>query len=155
MTSDLDDEADGQDLAEVFDETNTTEDGEDIAHPDMAPNVYDVTYEDGDADESDEVDEDFDPDLATDDELDEMLDRDDGVDDDDEATPPDDEDRVTTDDEEASDYESPSLSDAELASSGYEAEPKSARRKEEADLDDSLEDSFPASDPTSTSPGAD
>jgi hypothetical protein len=154
MTIDPDDEPDSQDLAEVFDETHTTEDGEDIANPDMAPNVYDVTYEDGDADDSEAADEDFDPDLATDDELDELLDRDDGVDDD-EPVGPDDEDRVTTDDEEASDYETDELSDAELERSGYETEPRPGRRKEEAELDESLEDSFPASDPPSMIRGAD
>lgn len=145
-----DDETDAQDLAEVFDETNTTADGDDIANPDMAPNVYDVTYEDGDSDESEARDEDFDVDLATDDELDELLDRDDGVDDD-EAVGPDDEDRVTTEDEDSADYEADDLSDAALARSGYEVQsPRATRRAaEDARLDESLEDSFPASDPVS------
>ena len=49
--SDERDGGDEQDLAEVFDETNITEDGDDIAHPDMAPNVFDVTRDDEDADD--------------------------------------------------------------------------------------------------------
>ncbi len=47
------DEADGQDLAEVFDETNITEDGGDIATSDMQRDVFDVTAAEDDADEDD------------------------------------------------------------------------------------------------------
>jgi hypothetical protein len=62
---DLDDnEADGQDLAEVFDEENITEDGRDIATSDLQRDVYDVTSDDGDATQALEADDDFDPDQA-------------------------------------------------------------------------------------------
>ena len=42
MASDQDMGADAQDQAELFDETNITRDGQDIAHPDMARDVLDV-----------------------------------------------------------------------------------------------------------------
>jgi hypothetical protein len=58
------DEADGQDLAEVFDEENITPDGRDIATSDMEPDVYDATSsdEDADIDDAHAPDDDFDPD---------------------------------------------------------------------------------------------
>jgi hypothetical protein len=78
---DLEQDADSQDLAEVFDETNTTEDGVDIAHPDMAPNVYDVTTAEDDPDEDQPTDlDDFDPDDIDEADLEAMLEEDDGVD---------------------------------------------------------------------------
>ena len=81
---DLEQDADSQDLAEVFDETNTTEDGMDIADPDMAPNVFDVTSAEDDADEDDAEDpDDFDPDDIDEADREAMLEEDDGVDDDD------------------------------------------------------------------------
>jgi len=61
--ADVDDDADSQDLAEVFDETNITQDGYDIADPDMAPDLYDVTSAEDDDDEDEPEDpDDFDPD---------------------------------------------------------------------------------------------
>ena len=83
MAADLEMDADEQDMAEVFDETNITEDGEDIAHPDMERDVFDVTSAEDDADDdefADEDDEDFDPDQADDAELDSMMEEDDGID---------------------------------------------------------------------------
>ena len=77
--ADIDDDTDSQDLAEVFDETNTTTDGFDIADPDMAPDVYDVTSTaDDDLDEEDP--DDFDPDDMDEDERERMLEEDDGID---------------------------------------------------------------------------
>ncbi len=80
MAAELD--TDSQDLAEVYDETNITEDGEDIAHPDMERDVFDVVTAADDADD-DEFgggdDEDYDPDQADDAEIDAMLEPD-GVD---------------------------------------------------------------------------
>jgi len=153
--SDERDGGDEQDLAEVFDETNITEDGDDIAHPDMAPNVFDVTRDDEDADEDEERDEDFDPDQASDEELDVMLERDDGVDDD-EPVGPDDEDRVTTEDDSPADYQSRALYGRDSAGGAYRHGRLNGHdRRAERRLDDALEDTFPASDPVSISPGAD
>ncbi len=133
---DLDNDADEQDLAETFDETNSTEDGVDIAHADMAPDVFDVTSADEDAEEDETPDEDFDPDRATDNELDELLERDDGVDDDARASA-DNADRVSTEDSGPAAFEAGDGTD------------------EEQRLDEGLEETFPASDPVSTDPGAD
>ncbi|HWA63494.1 MAG TPA: primosomal protein [Caulobacteraceae bacterium] len=44
----------GQDLAETFDETNITTDGDDIATSDMQRDVYDVTAMGADAEDSEE-----------------------------------------------------------------------------------------------------
>ena len=147
---------DDQDLAEIFDETNLTEDGVDIAHPDMAPNLFDVTSEDEDSDEDSDNGEDFDPDSASDDELDRMLERDDGIGDD-EPVGPNDADRVTTEDEESADYESTTLADEDLTELSYAPHQTrdSARPKVDRRLDVGLEDTFPASDPLAVNPGAD
>jgi hypothetical protein len=50
---------DAQDTAEVLDETNLTDDGEDIANFDEIQDVYDVTQAEGDGDEDDFDDEDL------------------------------------------------------------------------------------------------
>ena len=84
---DLEQDADSQDLAEVFDETNTTDDGGDIADPDLALDVFDVVTAADDADEDQPGDpEDFDPDDLEEGEREAMLEEDDGVDDDDAAS---------------------------------------------------------------------
>lgn len=70
---------DEQDQAEQFDETHVNDDGDDIASGDMRLDVPDFTAAAGDAAE-DEASDDFDPDAADDAEIDEMLERDDGVD---------------------------------------------------------------------------
>ena len=62
---------DDQDLAEVFDETNLTDDGADIANFDDIDDVYDATRADGDADEDDDYD-DFDPDDYDEDDEDDL-----------------------------------------------------------------------------------
>jgi len=86
---DLEQDADSQDQAEVFDETNTTEDGDDIADPDLALNVYDVTTAEDDADEDQPTDpEDFDPDDIEEGEREVMLEQGDGVDDEDDLASP-------------------------------------------------------------------
>jgi hypothetical protein len=53
MTADPDTPGDEQDQAEAFDETNNTSDGDDIATPDMARDVYDVTSMAADAADDD------------------------------------------------------------------------------------------------------
>lgn len=140
MDIDRNDGADAQDQAEVFDETNTTRDGDDIAHPDMARDVFDVTREDEDSDPLDAGGADFDPDLADEAELELELDLDDGVD----------EPRVLADDATPADYEADDLSDEDLHKLGYDDEPRGERR-----LDEGLEETFPASDPVAINPGAD
>ncbi|MBV8594112.1 MAG: primosomal protein [Caulobacteraceae bacterium] len=128
-------DADEQDLAEVFDETNLTRDGEDIAHPDVAADVFDVTRaaDDTNDDAYSEDAEDFDPDLVDDAELEEMLEMDDGID-----GP-----RAATADP------------GDLVLSSAPGPDEEDADEEDRDLDEDLEDTFPASDPTPTNPGAD
>jgi hypothetical protein len=145
---DLNDRADPQDQAEVYDETNITRDGDDIAHPDMARDVFDVTREDGDADPVEADSAEFDPDLADEAEIEAELDLDDGVDE--ARVLADDADLVATDDASPADYEADDLSDADLRALGYEDEPPVERR-----LDEGLGETFPASDPVSINPGSD
>lgn len=142
-------EYDAQDRAEVLDETNLTEDGEDLANFDEIEDVFDATSaeDDDDLDEDEEDDdEDLDPE-AVDDELraardDEGLDRDletlslseeddGGVANDD--TP----EALEGGDEPAEDVED-------------DADPHVDRQ-----LDKGLKETFPASDPVSINPGAD
>ena len=148
MANDLNDGADAQDQAEIFDETNITRDGDDIAHPDMARDVFDVTREDEDSDPLDAGGPDFDPDLADEAELEFELDLDDGVDE--PRVLADDADRVATDDATPADYEADDISDEDLHKLGYDDEPRGERR-----LDEGLEETFPASDPVAINPGAD
>ncbi len=123
-------EFDAEDIAEVVDETNLTEDGDDIANFDDMPRVLDVTSTIDDADEGDGDD---DPELFDEDERfdDEETAGDDsprtGLEDrpdsavsyaDDEERPVDE--LVTTEDRSKSNrFESPSLSDEQLADLGY------------------------------------
>jgi hypothetical protein len=140
------DDADGQDLAEVFDETNITEDGFDIADPDMAPDVYDVTSADDDDDEDDEDPDDFDPDEMDEAEREKMLEEDDGIDSL-RVLPPDEADLVPASAE--------SLADGDLTAderpSGEDLwdKPSSDEAGDgdlDARLDEALEETFPASD---------
>lgn len=153
MAADLEMDADSQDLAEVFDETNITEDGEDIAHPDMERDVFDVVTAADDADDdtfNDADDEDFDPDEADEAELETMLEEDDGVDSP-RNTGRDAGDVVTSTDESPADYETDRNSgDYDEAALGSPPSPRQQR-----ELDHGLEETFPASDPVSISPGAD
>lgn len=150
MTEELEDGADAQDQAEIFDETQTTRDGDDIAQPDVARDVYDVTRDGSDSDEDEANDEDFDPDEASDDDLDVMLERDDGVDEPG-GIGPDDAARVTTEDTSPADYEPDDLSDDDVKALGYRDEPRPAEPDPhvERQLDHGLEETFPASDPVS------
>ena len=148
MANDLNDGADAQDQAEIFDETNITRDGDDIAHPDMARDVFDVTREDEDAEPLAAGGADFDPDLADEAELEFELDLDDGIDE--PRVLADDADLVTTDDATPADYEADDISDEDLHALGYDDETPAERR-----LDEGLEETFPASDPVAINPGAD
>lgn len=118
---------DPQDVAEVLDETNLTEDGQDIANFDDIEDVYDVTQADDDAAE----DEDDDYDILDESELDDIDDEleagrdDEGLDVEREPLDPvggglSDEDLVSSDDEEPSDYESTRLAEDDIEALGYE-----------------------------------
>ncbi|MEO8812275.1 MAG: primosomal protein [Caulobacteraceae bacterium] len=146
---DLSQDADDQEMAETFDETNITRDGEDIAHPDMARDVYDVTRALGDDDDEEaENDDDFDPDTADDADLDLLLGADDGIDEPDAPTR-DDADLVTTDDDNPADFEGVD-EDGEIGELSPAPEPPT-----EKEIDRGLKETFPASDPISINPGAD
>ncbi len=156
MADGLNDGADAQDRAEVFDETNITRDGDDIAHPDMARDLFDVTQEDEDSATYDTAAEDFDPDAADEAELEDQLELDDGVDET-RLLLPDDADLVTTDDARTADYEADDISDEDLHALGYDEDRPAPERDPhtERQLDEGLGETFPASDPVSINPGAD
>ena len=156
MPIDADFEIDEQDQAEVFDETNNTEDGGDIAHLDMARNVFDATSaeDDGglDGDLADEDPDDFDPDQLDESELEQMLEEDDGIDAESES-PGDRSDLVASDDASTADFEGGGDDDddadeADKPDSGAGTRPDKRRDYE-------VEESFPASDPPPANPGAD
>lgn len=118
---------DPQDVAEVLDETNLTEDGQDIANFDEIDDVYDATQADDDAAE----DEDDDYDILDESELDDIDDEleggrdDEGLDVEREPLDPvggglSDEDVISTDDEEPSDYESTRLAEDDIEALGYD-----------------------------------
>ena len=161
MADDLETGADAQDMAEVYDETNITEDGENIAHPDMERDVYDVVTAGDDAEDdafADSDDDDFDPDQADDAELDTMMEADDGIDSP-RALARDEADVVTATEESPADFQRETDGEEDDVSYyGDDAErtpsaPPTAREQKE--LDHGLEETFPASDPVSISPGAD
>jgi len=133
MTPQTDFEYEAQDRAEILDETNLTEDGQDIANFDDIPDVYDATS----ADDADEIDEEID--AARDDEgLDirrEPLTA--------EGAPIG---GVPTDADTPSDLERGGNPD----DIDEEADPHTERQ-----LDKGLKETFPASDPVSINPGAD
>ena len=155
MAIDPDMDADDQDQAETFDETNLTEDGEDIARPDVMRNVYDVTSTEDDADDDEFEDEDaddFDPDALDESERESLLEEDDGIDDDEGPETRDQGDLVSVDDDRPSDFE------GESESSDPEDEDRpgvsaDARRDQRRDIE--LEETFPASDSPPANPGAD
>jgi hypothetical protein len=119
-------EFDDQDGAEVLDETNLTEDGQDIANFDEIDDVYDATRADGDEDEDEEFDDDLD-----DEDLDEISDdlegeRDDeGLDVEREPLSPvtgdgdDIEAAISDDDDATADFESTQLADDDIEVLGY------------------------------------
>ena len=152
-----DNDFEDQDLAETFDETNITRDGEDIATSDMQPDVYDVTS----ADEDTDLDEvladagDFDPDQMDEVEYEEIVMAEEDLDEP-RTFASDDASRVSDDDLQPKDLEAESLTEEEIAALGYD----DARRPPDHDphleelLDEGLEGTFPASDPVSVSPGS-
>jgi len=156
MPDPQDDEIEGQDLAEVFDEENITEDGYDIVASDMQRDVFDATSVDEDANEALEPADDFDPDTADEAELEEIVMADEDLDEP-RSFARDDADLVADDDLQPADLEADSLADDDLEALGYEDAPRDAgsRRAAEAARDRALEETFPASDPLSINRGAD
>lgn len=150
------DDADGQDLAEVFDEENITPDGRDIATSDMQPDVFDATSVEEDANEALEPQDDFDPDSADEAELEEVVMAEEDLD-----RPRtfarDRADLVAEEDLRPADLESERLSDEDLAALGYAVAAGGKRSGAQLDeaLDEALEETFPASDPVAINPGAD
>src|SRR5580658_6028321 len=104
---------DGQDLAEVFDEENITEDGFDIATSDMQRDVFDATSADEDANEALEPQDDFDPDQADEAELEEIVMAEEDLDEP-RSFARGNADLVSTDDLSAADMESADLSDEDI-----------------------------------------
>jgi hypothetical protein len=147
------DDFDSQDLAEVFDEENITEDGRDIANSDLEPDLFDVTSVEEDALEALEPDDDFDPDEADEFELEEIVDIDEDPDQS-SVIGPYGANLVSTEDLRPADLES----EDPYARSGEEERADGAdadeRPNSELDrrLDHGLEETFPASDPVAVSP---
>ena len=126
-------EFDAEDIAEVVDETNLTEDGDDIANFDEIPRVLDVTSTIDDADEGDgdddpelfDEDERYDEEATDDDEdsprtgLEDRPDSAVSFADDDEDEPPIEELVTTEDRSKPNRFESANLSDEQLADLGY------------------------------------
>lgn len=185
-----DDQADPQDRAETLDETNLTEDGQEIANFDEIEDVYDATQKRGDADDEqalaldaadydpDDLDEeaieedDFDPDIAVKSAVGRRVG---GFDEDRPGRDTvagqrqvGDADAVEGGEDDFTDFQSRRLSDDDLTNLGY-AEDRRAHEahpgpedvednrdpKTEKRRDRTVEDTFPASDPPPTSPGAD
>lgn len=154
MPIDLEYDADDQDQAEVFDEENITEDGQDIAHLDMARNVYDVTSAEDDADVDDDMGaedaDDFDPDELEETEIEQLLEEDDGVD---EIRPSlrADSDLVASDDDSPADYETDDADDDAVDEDIGQGEGSRSDRRRDFEI----EESFPASDSPPPNPGSD
>jgi hypothetical protein len=143
-----DPQPDDQDVAETFDEENITPDGRDIATSDMQRDVFDVTSAPQDARAALTPDDDWDPDSADEAEQEEVVRVEEDLD---RARP------ITRDgadlvenDGETADFESNSLADDDIEALGYDA----ADREDDsldAELDEGLEETFPASDPVAVS----
>ncbi len=126
MADTPDEPHDDQDRAETFDETHTTPDGGRIAQPDQDPPVFDATRAEGDADDlTAEDDADFDPDAASEDDIDVLLEPDERSGEARSFAPlGHDADYVTTEAAQPADFESRDLADDDIAALGYDdAEP--------------------------------
>jgi hypothetical protein len=137
MPDPIDSDFEGQDEAEVFDEENITPDGRDIATSDLQRDVYDVTSADEDAREALAPEDDFDPDAADEAELEEIVQAEEDLDEP-RSFGRSDTDLVAADDARPADYEADSLSDDESDAL-------------DAQLDEALGETFPASDPVAVS----
>jgi hypothetical protein len=126
MPDPADFEADGQDLAEVFDEENITEDGFDIATSDMQRDVFDATSTDEDANEALEPQDDFDPDQADEAELEEIVMAEEDLDEP-RSFARGDADLVSTDDVSAADMEPGDLDDEDATAEDDDGAPSPVR----------------------------
>jgi hypothetical protein len=152
-----DNELEGQDLAEVFDEENITEDGRDIATSDMQRDVYDVTSSDEDATDALRPDDDFDPDDADEAELEEIVMAEEDLDfDEPRSFARDNADLVSDEDISSGDMEA-GVADDVLEAEDYNDALPSGRSGSTAEskLDQGPEGTFPASDPVPVNPGLD
>ncbi len=156
-------DGEAQDRAETLDETNLTEDGEEIANFDEIVDVYDAVTAQGDADDDAAVEAD---DLGIDDdEIDDLDTTNDNEDRDDEGQDIDLEplaahNRTSDNPEEMTMGEQPrSFEPSEKTDTSIDADdaPKAPPSKlsTERQLDHGLKETFPASDPVSINPGAD
>jgi len=151
-------DGEAQDRAETLDETNLTEDGEDIANFDEIPDVYDAVTAQGDEDEdvaedADDLsigDEDLDdPDTTNDNERD-----DEGQDIDLEPLAA--HNRTSDNPEDIPMGEQPrSFEPSEQTATDEAAKAPPSKLSTERQLDHGLKETFPASDPVSINPGAD
>jgi hypothetical protein len=158
-------DGEAQDRAETLDETNLTEDGEDIANFDEIPDVYDAVTAQGD--EDDDVAEDAD-DLSIDDDLEDLDTTNDNDERDDEGQDIDleplaahnrtsDNPEDFTMGEQPRSFEPSAQTDQAAAETDTDETKKAPPSKlsTERQLDHGLKETFPASDPVSINPGAD
>jgi len=176
MTADPDAPGDGQDLAETFDETNITRDGDDIASSDLQRDVLDVTTiaadaadddRDAEADWNDSLDApafpergDLDPDEAREEGSALLAERNDAV-----GEPrsfaADNTARIKDgEDLQPSDLEPGSDENLDVETLGYDEDGRAAGAEAPDEhvedlLDDGLKGTFPASDPVSVSRSSD
>ncbi len=139
-------ELESQDLAEVFDETNLTEDGVNIANFDEIDDVYDATTAQGDARDVEALDADeLNPDALDD----EDLEDDEDEDQDDKISDQDAEGRAENAD--LDDEEEPIMRDADDKAIGPTPDDVADEVHPHQDelLDEGVEETFPASDPVS------
>ena len=179
MTADLpnSDALDADDIAEAFDETHYSEDGEAVVEPDLFDDAYDDTQKLGDADDEAALDLDeaeVDPDALDDEdteddeldgEIDEFQPEDNDIPGGDDLDGDFDEDALDENEIEGLDvvadadtveggeddftnFQSRTVSDADLAALGY-GKADTSDPHTEANLDEGLEETFPASDPVS------
>jgi hypothetical protein len=157
-------DGEAQDRAETLDETNLTEDGEEIANFDEIPDVYDAVTAEGD--EDDEVAEDADDLSIDDDDLDDLdTTNDDERDDEGEdidLEPLAAHNRTSDNPEDLNMGEQPrSFEPGEQAAADTDTDSDESKKappsqlSTERRLDHGLKETFPASDPVSINPGAD
>lgn len=153
--------ADPQDRAEAFDETNFTEDGDDIANFDDISDVYDATSRQGDNDvegleaeasEDEFEDEDLELDAMAADERDDT-----GMSSEPDHLASGSRDERGREQSEPRSFESEDPSDVDVEALGFDdhRKPPEHDPHTEEQLDHGLKETFPASDPVSINPGAD
>lgn len=165
MSLDLDYDPDDQDQAEAFDSDNLlSDDSDEMPTSDMQRDLLDVTSAVGDANDFQAEDaDDFDPDAVDEEEFEMLVEEDDGIDSS-RTLPRDDADLVMSDaddtpagsegpmDDVVDDYADDDEADGEESEAEARGDPT---QPTERALDEGVEETFPASDPVSVSPGAD